>query len=123
MWAALAWLVAAAAPCRADATDDARAMAREGKIVTGIGIGLEGGGIGLIGAAFGTPSCAFVVGAPEEGDCAYGRTHGTEPAVLSLLVAGIIVSIAGDATWIAGATEWSIGTRRTKRLQRATAAR
>jgi len=107
-----------AASASADELSDARALRRAGIVETSIGIGLDTAGTGLLLAAFLTPSCAFVVGAPEEGTCSHGDTMGNESMVTGLFWAGVAFSVVGDALWIAGATQWSIGARRAHRLQR-----
>jgi hypothetical protein len=107
----------------ADELMDAKALRRAGIIETGIGLGLDVAGAGLLLGGFFTPSCAFPLGAPEEGACAYGGTMGNESMVTGLFWSGLAFSVVGDALWIAGVTQWSIGARRVRRIQRATAAR
>lgn len=120
---ALAVLVAAP-PARADELGDARALRRDGIGVTIAGGALDLVGAGLlVGAVAAPPNCAFAIGAPEEGMCAFGGTTRYDSTVRSLFIAGIIVSVAGDLSLLAGAIEWGVGARRVSRLQRATAAR
>ena len=78
-------------------------LRRAGIVETGLGLGLDVAGAGPLLGGFFTPNGAFPLGAPEEGACA--------------------ISVVGDAMWIAGVTQWTIGGRRIKKLQRATAAR
>ena len=120
LWPAVVALVVTVATVgRADERGDALRLRDDGRILTAVGIGAASLGVGLIGIGFALPSCAFVLGAPEEGRCAFDAKTGNENAVTGLFFAGIGISVAGDALWIAGATLWSVGDRR---FHRATAA-
>ncbi|HEX6835272.1 MAG TPA: hypothetical protein VF334_01810 [Polyangia bacterium] len=122
--AAAAILLIAAAPARADELADAKALRRDGIGVTVAGGALDLVGAGLlIGAVAAPPNCAFVIGAPEEGMCAFGGTTKYDTTVRGLILAGIVVSVVGDASLLAGGIEWGVGAHRIRKLQRATAAR
>ena len=93
MSAARAWclvvvvvlVVTLATAAHADEHADAARLRRDGRIMTGVGLG------------------ATVAGETTGNDAATG-----------LFFAGIAISVAGDALWIAGATAWSIGARRVR---------
>ena len=119
-WCAVLVLVTLATAARGDELANALRLRRDGRVMTGVGLGATVLGVALVGAGFGIPSCAFVLGAPEEGTCAYGRTTGNENAATGLFFAGIAISVVGDAVWIAGATMWSVGARRVRRATAAT---
>ena len=118
LFAAIALLVAAAAPARADEFAEAQQLKRSGQIMTATGGGLQLVGAGLLMADVALPpNCAFVLGAPEEGQCAYGGTTRYDDAARGLLLGGIIVSVVGDVVAIVGGVEWGVGGGRVKRLR------
>jgi len=108
---------------RGDELSDAKTMERAGIVETGIGVGLDLVGAGMLFGAVFTPSCAFALGAPEEGRCGHGGTIGTESTVSALFWTGIAASVVGDVMWVAGAVQWSVGAHRVRRLQRSSAPR
>jgi hypothetical protein len=119
LFAAIALLVAAAAaPARADEIAEAQQLKRSGQIVTATGGGLQLVGAGLlVGTVALRPNCAFALGAPEEGPCAYGGTTRYDETARGLLLGGIVVSVVGDVVAIVGGVEWGVGGRRVKRLR------
>jgi hypothetical protein len=115
---AIALVVAAAGPVRADQWVEAHELERSGQILTATGGGLQLVGAGLLIAIVALPpNCAFVLGAPEEGQCAYGGMTRYDDTARELLTSGIIVSVVGDVFAIVGGATWGVAGRRIKRLR------
>ena len=103
-------------PASVEALQKARALKKDGLELTVGGLVLETVGLGLLTGAALMPSCAFVLGAAEEGRCAQGGS-GSNTAVYGLFFAGLATSVLATAMLAGGVPMLSVGAHREKRLQ------
>jgi len=120
-------LVALASPCLADEEgisplDRAREQKQSGIAITAVGVGLEAGGLALLTASALMPSCAFALGAPEEGACAPGSNgpqKSNSGTAQGLFIIGAAAATAATVIVAVGVPVWARSAHQEKKLRRA----
>jgi hypothetical protein len=123
----VALAVALALPAQANPPDplaDAVRLKIEGLATTGVGLAATALGLSLLIASAAIPSCAFALGAPEEGRCGPGNYY-SDPQLMrntgtaqGLFLSGAVLGGIGFGLLAIGIPVWSVGAHREKNLRR-----